>query len=435
MGHMGDVHHLPAEWYEPVRLMDGFHSFDDISDATGQPVADIESMFERMKGEKRIGLLEEWNVCFWCTRCRLYLNRQPICAACGHQTRQVALRPPCDPWILFDEEYAYVAQLLRDRVGLEIDDRRLLLGNNGVRENRFFWEIVYEGRVVLHVSFPEFDPHSWEVEIADACAEVEWSRPADDRNTQIHRMAAANRKTLDALEVDASAFIEEVTGYYPTDPVLYFSGGKESMVMLRLLEKAGQKANVIFVGTGVDFPEDADFLLNELKPALDANPLFHFEMNLAPAQRFLGVFREQGTLDARAAWCRKYIKAPLKSELTSRLYGDSHFVAFEGSRWYENDFRRSHPRVNFAQGYDKQIWVHPLAEWTGLDVWLYIFSEGLRINPMYFRGFQRTTCWLCPIVNPFHLHMSKTQYPELWKTIEGLRLQGFDNADNLNTPF
>ena len=205
--------------------------------------------------------------------------------------------------------------------------------------------------------------------------------------------------------------------------------------MLRLLEKAQRKANLVFVGTGVDFPEDAEFLLGTLKPLIDGNPLFHLEVNVAPAERFLGVFRQEGTLDARSAWCRKYIKAPLKAEVTDRLYGTQHFVAFEGSRWYENDFRRSHPRVNFAKGYEKQVWTHPIAPWTGLDVWLYIEAERLPVNPMYRKGYQRTTCWLCPIVNPFHLETSKRQYPDLWKQIEGLKLLGFDHGDNLRTPF
>jgi hypothetical protein len=54
---------------------------------------------------------------------------------------------------------------------------------------------------------------------------------------------------------------------------------------------------------------------------------------------------------------------------------------------------------------------------------------------MYRRGYQRTTCWLCPIVNPFHLATSKEQYPALWKQLDGLKLIGFDDGDNLNTPF
>jgi 3'-phosphoadenosine 5'-phosphosulfate sulfotransferase (PAPS reductase)/FAD synthetase len=434
-GHTGDVRSVPDEWYGVIRLMDGFHSIDDIAAESGTDPRLVRKIFDEVRGEKRVGTVEEWNACHWCEPCGVYLSRQRTCAACGAHTRQVPLTPPCDPWVLFEEEHAFVRDLLLEHAGLAIDDRRLLLGNNGVRDNKFFWQIVYAGQVVLHISFAESDPASWKVQVAPDAGALDWSRPTEDLLTEMRRMADANRQTLRNLEADAVAFIDEVTMYYPTDPTLYFSGGKESVVMLRLLEKANRKSNVIFVGTGVDFPEDAQFMLEELKPVLDNHPLFHFEINLAPPEKFLNVFREQKTLDARSAWCRKYIKAPLKGEITKRLYGDDHFVAFEGSRWYENDFRRSHPKVNFADGYDRQIWVHPIAEWTGLDVWSYIFLEGLKINPMYFHGFQRTTCWLCPIVNPFHLDRSRKRYPELWETIRGLELKGFDGGDNLNTPF
>jgi len=69
-------------------------------------------------------------------------------------------------------------------------------------------------------------------------------------------------------------------------------------------------------------------MLEEMKPALDSHPLFHLEINVAPPQKFLEIFREQGTLDARSAWCRKYIKAPLKGEVTRRLYrsGESEYL-------------------------------------------------------------------------------------------------------------
>jgi 3'-phosphoadenosine 5'-phosphosulfate sulfotransferase (PAPS reductase)/FAD synthetase len=129
------------------------------------------------------------------------------------------------------------------------------------------------------------------------------------------------------------------------------------------------------------------------------------------------------------------VKVPLKRAITERLYGAEHFVALEGSRWYENDFRRSHPRINFVKGYERQVWVHPIAAWTGLDVWTYIHREGLRVNPMYAKGYQRTTCWHCPIVNPLHMELSKRQYPELWQDMEGVKLVGFDDGDNLRTPF
>ena len=435
LGHTGDVRSIPDDWYDVVRRMDGFRTFQEIADETGQDESAVRRMFSEIRGEKRVDLLETWNTCYWCADCALYLSRQPICSSCGASTKPVPLVPPCDPWILFEDEHAFVRDLLREHAGIVIDDRRILLGNNGVRDNKFFWQIVYDGQVVLHVGFTEFDPGSWSVHVFDGARDLDWTRPTQERTEEMRRMAAANERVLRELEANSVVFIDEVSTFHPADPVLYFSGGKESIVMLRLLEKANRRSNVIFVATGVDFPEDAKFLLEELKPELDKHPLFHFEVNLAPPERFLTVFREQGTLDARSAWCRKYIKAPLKGEITRRLYGDEHFVAFEGSRWYENDFRRSHPRINFAEGYERQMWVHPIAEWTGLDVWSYIYLEGLKINPMYLHGFQRTTCWLCPIVNPFHLDRSRKRYPELWKTIAGLELKGFDGGDNLNTPF
>jgi 3'-phosphoadenosine 5'-phosphosulfate sulfotransferase (PAPS reductase)/FAD synthetase len=435
MGHAGDVRSVPEESYGVIRLMDGFHGFEDIAAETGVDEAAVRQIFTQVRGDKRVGTLEEWNTCYWCDTCGLYLSRLRTCSVCGGATAQVPLAPPCDPWVLFEDEHAFVRDLLHEHADLSVDDRRLMLGNNGVRDNKFFWQVIYAGRVVLHVSFTEFDPASWRVQVADGVHDLDWNRPTLARAEEMTRMAHANRDTLQGLEADSVAFIDEVTTYYPSDPVLYFSGGKESVVMLRLLEKANRKSNVVFVGTGADFPEDEQFMLEEMKPALDQHPLFHLEINVAPPQKFLEVFREQGTLDARSAWCRKYIKAPLKGEVTRRLYGDEHFVAFEGSRWHENDFRRSHPRINFAEGYERQIWVHPIAEWTGLDVWSYIFLEGLKINPMYYKGFQRTTCWLCPIVNPFHLDRSRKQYPELWKTISGLELKGFDGGDNLNTAF
>jgi 3'-phosphoadenosine 5'-phosphosulfate sulfotransferase (PAPS reductase)/FAD synthetase len=416
--------------------MDGFHTFDEISAETGTSPAGVLELFESLRGEKLLGTLEEWNQCFWCTSCRVYLSHARECPECGSSTWQVPWLPPCDPWILYAEEHEFVARALQDHAGIVVDPDRLLLATNGVQHNCFFWQVACDGEIVLRVDFRGTDPASWQFTVTNAASRVNWQRKSSGRHAEIERTVAANRAALQFLEEEAIAFLDEVSEYYPTDPLLYFSGGKESVVMLRLLEKAGLKANLAFVGTGLDFPEDAQFLLEELKPLIDRNPLFRLETNMASPELFLDAFQTQGRrLEARSAWCRERIKVPLKRAITEKFYGDQHFIALEGSRWYENDFRRSHPRVNFARGYERQIWVHPIAPWTGLDVWLYIHSEHLKINPMYQKGYQRTTCWMCPIVNPFHINLSKRQYPELWKSMEGIELIGFDHGDNLNTPF
>src|SRR5262249_41516959 len=162
------------------------------------------------RGEKRLGLLEDWNQCFWCSQCLLYLSRLHQCPVCGHATRQVAMAPPCDPWIFFEEEYAFVAGLLREHAGVVIDDQRLLLGNNGVRNNKFFWQVVYDGQVVLHIIFAGIEQDFWQVRIQDAAFQVDWGRPSEGRGAAIARHVAANRSTLESLEKDTIAFIDEV---------------------------------------------------------------------------------------------------------------------------------------------------------------------------------------------------------------------------------
>src|SRR4029453_8521839 len=105
-------------------------------------------------------------------------------------------------------------------------------------------------------------PAQWRFTVFEAAHRVDWKTPSLGREKEIRQAARVNRSSLQQLEEESLAFLEEVCGFYSTDPLLYFSGGKESSVMLRLLQKLGRRANLAFVGTGLDFPEDADFVLN-----------------------------------------------------------------------------------------------------------------------------------------------------------------------------
>ena len=91
--------------------------------------------------------------------------------------------------------------------------------------------------------------------------------------------------------------------------------------------------------------------------------------------------------------------------------------------------------MNYIKDYAQQVWIHPIAEWTSFDVWLYIFAHKLPINPVYNKGFQRTTCWLCPIVNPFHLRCSRKYYKELWSKIPECKLEAFGEDKTKDLPF
>jgi 3'-phosphoadenosine 5'-phosphosulfate sulfotransferase (PAPS reductase)/FAD synthetase len=435
VGHLGDVHALSPEEYRVLQLMDGHNSLDAIGERGSIEVRSVREIFCKFWGEKRLTTLRAWCQLRWCGSCRVYLNSSMQCVQCGGDLEPVILSPPCDPWVLFPAERQFVCERLTS-LGVTIPNTVILLGNNGLHNGVFFWEIILNGRKIARISFNGRDESTWFAELLVAPDEIDFAdEEGGDSKAALLKYSIANCSRLACLEADAIAFLEEISSIYDVPLLLYFSGGKESIVLLKLLERARIKANLAFVATGADVPEDANFMIEVLKPWLERHPLFNLEVNFGTEDVFLRTLTEHGKLTAAAPWCRKNIKAPLKEAITQKLYGSNSFVAIEGSRWYENDFRRSHPRLNWISDYKNQIWAHPIASWTGLDVWTYITANRLPLNPLYEMGFQRTTCWLCPIVNPFHFELSKKRYPSLWQRVDERSLVGFEKRDNFGVPF
>src|SRR4026207_2418740 len=97
-------------------------------------------------------------------------------------------------------------------------------------------------------------------------------------------MARANLTHLDALEAESVFIMREAAAEFER-PVLLFSGGKDSIVMLRLAEKAFRPAKfpfpVMHVDTGHNFPEVVEYR----------------DRRVAELGERLGVARGQGSID------------------------------------------------------------------------------------------------------------------------------------------
>jgi 3'-phosphoadenosine 5'-phosphosulfate sulfotransferase (PAPS reductase)/FAD synthetase len=429
---MGDVEVVTELEYQVLKSMDGFSSFSDLARTISVSLPSVLAIFRKFEGRKRLTTLDRWSRLYWCGRCRVYLSTAR-CEQCAAQAIPVVLLPPCDPWFLRGAEHQLVSDLYARSSGKQIPKDALLVGNNGMRNGEFFWQVFHAGKSLGRIDFAGRSPSTWNANWTDEIGN-DWTHLTSVAGA-LESTVVAQDKHLDRLEQNACAFLRETCRLFGCKPLLYFSGGKESVVMLRLLEKAAIAANLVFVGTGVDVPEDVEFFNRVLRPYIAARPQFHLETSIAEETLFLRALQEEGGLDARSPWCRKRIKAPLKAAITSKLYGERPFVALEGSRWYENDFRRSHSSVNWINDYSDQLWLHPIAAWNGLDIWSYITREQLPQNPLYELGFQRTTCWLCPLVNPAHMNISMNRYPELWARVDASSLRGFDRFDNFGVPF
>ena len=202
---------------------------------------------------------------------------------------------------------------------------------------------------------------------------------------------------LRALEAEAIHIMREVAAERER-PVLLFSGGKDSIVMLRLAEKAFRPARfpfpIMHIATGHDFPETLEFrdktverlgerlIVASVQDSIDKGRAV--EESGAKANRnrlqivtLLDAIEENG-FDAAFGGARRDEE---KARAKERVF--SHRDEF--GQW---DPKNQRPELwNLYNGRIKQgehLRIFPLSNWTELDVWQYVAAEGIELPSLYF---------------------------------------------------
>jgi len=202
---------------------------------------------------------------------------------------------------------------------------------------------------------------------------------------------------IDELEAEAIFILREVASKFD-NPVLLFSGGKDSIVLTRLAEKAFYPAQIplklLHVDTGHNFPETLEFRDNLIS-----------EMNLDLVVGYVqdSINKDPSIEEKGANASRNSIQTITLLEMIDKYKFD---VAIGGARRDEEKSRAkerffSH-RDEFGQWSPKnqrpELWslfnsykshgehfrVFPLSNWTELDVWNYINKEELELPSLYF---------------------------------------------------
>ena len=206
-------------------------------------------------------------------------------------------------------------------------------------------------------------------------------------------MTAATATHLQVLEAEAIHVIREVAAEFEK-PVLLFSGGKDSIVLLRLAEKAFAPADVPFavmhVDTGHNFPEAIEFrdrrvpevVVASVQDSIDAGRVVEETGPRASRNRLqtvtlLDAITEHGFDAAFGGARRDEERARAKERIFS--FRD------EDGQW---EPRRQRPELwdlyNGRIRRGEHVRVFPLSNWTELDVWEYIRTQGLEIPSIYF---------------------------------------------------
>jgi len=207
---------------------------------------------------------------------------------------------------------------------------------------------------------------------------------------------------LEALEAESIHIFREVAAEFER-PVLLFSGGKDSLVLLRLAEKAFRPARfpfpILHVDTGHNFPEVIAFrdrvierlgerlIVASVQDSIDAGRVVEETGPRASRNRLqtvtlLDAIAEHGFDAAFGGARRDEERARAKERVFS----------------FRDDFGQWDPKSQRPELWSlyngrirkgEHVRVFPLSNWTELDVWRYIAAEQLEIPSIYYAHTRR----------------------------------------------
>src|SRR5207237_9426645 len=218
-----------------------------------------------------------------------------------------------------------------------------------------------------------------------------------DRSGQLFLPMPYELPHLRALEAEAVHIMREVAAEFER-PVLLFSGGKDSIVMLRLAEKAFWPAKppfpVMHIDTGHNFPEVLDFRDRRVAE-------LGVQLVVASVQESIDKGRVREETGPRASRNRLQT-VTLLDAITEHQFD----AVFGGARRdeekarakervfsFRDEFGQREPKnqrpelwnlYNTRTRRDEHIRVFPISNWTELDVWQYIARENLEIPAIYY---------------------------------------------------
>lgn len=212
-----------------------------------------------------------------------------------------------------------------------------------------------------------------------------------------------DKLNVNDLENEAIHIFREVVAQFER-PVLLFSGGKDSITLVRLAEKAFYPAKIPFplmhIDTGHNFPETIEFrdrlveelgvelIVRNVQDSIDQGKVVeesgrYSSRNTLQTTTLLDAI-EEFKFDACIGGARRDEE---KARAKERIFS----VRDDFGQWDEKNQRPElFDMLNGQIDLGQNVRVFPISNWTELDVWSYIEQEDLEIPSIYF-AHQRDT--------------------------------------------
>ena len=229
-------------------------------------------------------------------------------------------------------------------------------------------------------------------------------------------LALLEQLTQETIKKIYNTYIE----YQSKVDVFYvaFSGGKDSVVALDLVQKAlpHNTFKVLFGDTGMEFPDTYNVVeeirdycnaenIEFLTSCSELSPLYTWNTFGPPAQTI--------------RWCCSVHKTAPQIIKLREVTHNPHFrgMAFTGIRGDESVSRSDYDDISLGEKIRGQFSFHPILEWNSAELFLYIYKENLLLNETYKKGNSRAGCLVCPLAANKNMYFKEVCYKDCEKSL------------------
>ncbi|MCD6371632.1 MAG: phosphoadenosine phosphosulfate reductase family protein [Candidatus Aenigmarchaeota archaeon] len=193
------------------------------------------------------------------------------------------------------------------------------------------------------------------------------------------------RKPLDEKIKESKRIIRK----YKENCFVCWSGGKDSTVMIHLITQLDLDIPILFVDTGVEYPQTVRYVKRMVKEFGIQDNFFLLKNSINPLKLPRTIKFGRGE--------EKFCEI-IKMQYFEKFREEHGFEKKMVADIWDETFDRFAVIYEFGEvvRLPNIIKVLPLAWWSEEDIWKYYEIERIPLNPLYKQGFMGTTCYVCP---------------------------------------